>query len=258
MREFSIPALAEVPDTATLTDVVFGTAASAPDQVTMRRQEDDGAWSQVSARQLAAEVRALAKGLIAAGIEPGDRVAIMSRTSSAWTITDYAIWTVGGVTVPVYETSSAEQVEWILSDSGAKAVFAETAAHAAIISDLRQALPDLGIIAMIGETAEPHRHRRAGQRRAVRRGWQAGPPATWRPSSIPQAPPGARRAASSPTATCCPAPGTRSRAHSPRSSTSPAARLCCSCRWPTRSPGSSRSAAWSPAPSSCTGRTLRR
>ena len=73
----------------------------------------------MTASQFSAEVIAVAKGLIAAGIEPGDRVALMSHTRYEWTLIDYAIWTAGAVTVPVYETSSAEQAEWILSDSGA-------------------------------------------------------------------------------------------------------------------------------------------
>jgi long-chain acyl-CoA synthetase len=160
LREFSIPALADIPDAATLTDVVFGNADSSPGQIALRKQEAQGTqeagdgWSDVTAGELADEVRALARGLIAAGIEHGDRVAIMARTSYAWTVTDYAIWTIGAVTVPVYETSSPEQVEWILSDSGARAAFAETQAHAATIAELRQALPDLGIVVMIDETAE--------------------------------------------------------------------------------------------------------
>ena len=74
----------------------------------------------MTASQFRDEVVALAKGLIAAGIEPGDRVALMSRTRYEWTLIDYAIWTAGAVTVPIYETSSAEQVEWILADSGAR------------------------------------------------------------------------------------------------------------------------------------------
>ena len=82
----------------------------------------------MTASQFQDEVTALAKGLVAAGIEPGDRVALMSHTRYEWTLIDYAIWTAGAVTVPVYETSSAEQAEWILSDSGARACFAETAA----------------------------------------------------------------------------------------------------------------------------------
>jgi long-chain acyl-CoA synthetase len=144
LREFGIPALVEIADSATLTDVVFGSAE--PNRVMLRRQDGDGRWSDVTASQFADEVRALAKGLMAAGIGAGDRVGLMSRTSYAWTLADYAIWTVGAVTVPVYETSSAEQVEWILSDSGAVAVFAETAAHASTIASARSSLPDLKLL----------------------------------------------------------------------------------------------------------------
>src|ERR1700683_1853323 len=134
---------------ATLTDVVFETASKTPDQVMLRRRDDEGTWTQVPASQFSDEITALARGLIAKGIGAGDRVALMSRTSYAWTIIDYAIWSVGAVTVPVYETSSAEQVEWILSDSGAAAVFAETPAHAAAIGGVRARLPDLGNLWLI-------------------------------------------------------------------------------------------------------------
>jgi long-chain acyl-CoA synthetase len=146
LREFGIPALVEVPAAATLTDVVFGSAGggqSDQDRVMLRRQDAAGRWSDVTAAQFAGEVRALAKGLMAAGVGAGDRVGLMSRTSYAWTVADYAIWTIGAVTVPVYETSSAEQVEWILTNSGAVAVFAETAEHASRIADVRSSLPDL-------------------------------------------------------------------------------------------------------------------
>ena len=101
------------------------------------------AWQDVTAGAVPAEVAGLAKGLIAAGIEPGDRVALLSRTRYEWTLADYAIWAAGAVTVPVYETSSAEQVEWIVSDSGARAAIAETDQHVAIIDSLRDRLPGL-------------------------------------------------------------------------------------------------------------------
>ena len=88
-----------------------------------------GGWADVTAGEFLEEVRAVAKGLIAAGIEAGDRVALISRTRYEWTLLDYAIWFAGAATVPVYETSSAAQVEWILADSGARAVVVETAEH---------------------------------------------------------------------------------------------------------------------------------
>jgi long-chain acyl-CoA synthetase len=150
VREFSIPALAQIPATANLADVVFRRAAEQPQAVVLRRPSgpsgvagDSGFWTDVTASQFSAEVIALARGLIAAGIEPGDRVALMSHTRYEWTLIDYAIWTAGGVTVPVYETSSAEQAEWILSDSGARACFVETASYGDIIGSFRDRVPAL-------------------------------------------------------------------------------------------------------------------
>ena len=147
MREFSIPALAQIPATANLADVVFRRAAEQPQAVVLRRPSgvagDSGSWTDVTASQFSGEVIALAKGLIAAGIEPGDRVALMSHTRYEWTLIDYAIWTAGAVTVPVYETSSAEQAEWILSDSGARACFVETASYGDIIGSFRDRVPAL-------------------------------------------------------------------------------------------------------------------
>jgi long-chain acyl-CoA synthetase len=131
MREYSTPASVDIPSSAGLTDVVFERAASEPGRVVMRRKSTTGnaGWQDVTARQFTDDVTALAKGLIATGIATGDRVALMSRTRYEWTVADYAIWVAGATTVPIYETSSAEQVEWILTDSGARALIAETPAH---------------------------------------------------------------------------------------------------------------------------------
>ena len=146
MREFSIPALAAIPATANLAQAVFRRAAEQPQAVIMRRSGPSGAsesWQDVTASQFAGEVVAVAKGLVAAGIGPGDRVALMSHTRYEWTLIDYAIWTAGAVTVPVYETSSAEQAEWILNDSGARACFVETAGYEQAIGSLRDQVPGL-------------------------------------------------------------------------------------------------------------------
>ena len=150
MREFSIPALAQIPATANLADVVFRRAAEQPQAVVLRRPSGSsgvsgvsGSWTDVTASQFSGEVIAVAKGLIAVGVEPGDRVALMSHTRYEWTLIDYAIWTAGAVTVPVYETSSAEQAEWILSDSGARACFVETASYGDIIGSFRDRVPAL-------------------------------------------------------------------------------------------------------------------
>ncbi|WP_067463180.1 AMP-dependent synthetase/ligase [Actinomadura macra] len=142
MREFSVPAMVEVPDSANLTDAPFTRAAEEPGTIVLRRP-GAGAWSAVTAAEFAAEVTGVAKGMMAAGVEPGDRVALLSRTRYEWTVIDYAIWAAGAVAVPIYETSSGEQIEWIAGDSGAKAVFAETAAHVAAVEEVRGALPDL-------------------------------------------------------------------------------------------------------------------
>jgi long-chain acyl-CoA synthetase len=142
VREFSLPALAEIPATANLANSVFRRAAEQPQAVMLRRPGPQG-WQDVTASQFKAEVVALAKGLVAAGIGVGDRIALMSHTRYEWTLIDYAIWTAGAVTVPVYETSSAEQAEWILSDSGARACFVETAGFEDIIGGFRDRLPAL-------------------------------------------------------------------------------------------------------------------
>jgi long-chain acyl-CoA synthetase len=146
VREFSIPALAEIPATANLADAVFRRAAEQPQAVVIRRPASPGSfgsWQDVTASQFKDEVVAVAKGLVAAGIETGDRVALMSHTRYEWTLIDYAIWVAGAVTVPVYETSSAEQAEWILANSGTRACFVETAAHEQIIGSLRDQVPAL-------------------------------------------------------------------------------------------------------------------
>ncbi|MFD5781651.1 AMP-dependent synthetase/ligase [Streptomyces sp. NPDC126933] len=142
MREFSLPALYEVPSDGNLTDLIRRNAAQHPDVAVLARKVA-GAWADVTATQFLAEVRAAAKGLIAAGIQPGDRVALMSRTRFEWVQLDFAIWSAGAVTVPVYETSSAEQVQWILGDSGAVAVIVESEEHAASVESVRPGLPGL-------------------------------------------------------------------------------------------------------------------
>ena len=135
MREFTVPATTTVDDEENLTDAVWANAERFARSASFRRRIDGG-WIDVTAREFAGQVTAVAKGLIAAGIERGDRIALMSKTRYEWTLLDYAIWAAGGSTVPIYETSSAEQVEWILSDSGAKAVVVESPAHREMIDRL--------------------------------------------------------------------------------------------------------------------------
>ena len=125
MTEFFQPPLEPAATAGNLTNLVAERAWFEPERIMASRPLGDG-WQPVTARELEAEIRATAKGLIAAGVNTGDRVAIMARTRYEWTILDFAIWFAGGVTVPIYETSSAEQVDWILNDSHSVAVIVET------------------------------------------------------------------------------------------------------------------------------------
>ncbi|MEU2328205.1 AMP-dependent synthetase/ligase [Streptomyces althioticus] len=132
VREVRTEVLAAHPVTGTTADVPFTNADEAPDAVVLRREEG-GAWRPVTAAAFAGEVTAVAKGLVAAGLEPGDRVAVMSRTRYEWTLLDFAIWAAGGQTVPVYPTSSADQVEWIVRDAGVRYVVTETPDNSATV-----------------------------------------------------------------------------------------------------------------------------
>jgi long-chain acyl-CoA synthetase len=128
VRELMVPATTTVGDQENLTDAVWANAERFAASVSFRRRSNGG-WIDVTAKEFADEVTAVAKGFAAAGIKHGDRIALLSSTRYEWTLLDYAIWAAGAATVPIYETSSAEQVEWILADSGAKAIVVETSAH---------------------------------------------------------------------------------------------------------------------------------
>ncbi|HEU4514023.1 MAG TPA: AMP-dependent synthetase/ligase [Nocardioidaceae bacterium] len=140
MLGYSTPLTVDIPTTGSLADDVVRNADEAPDAVAFSRRTADG-WEDVTAKGFLDQVRAVAKGLVASGIEPGDRVGLLSRTRYEWTLVDYAVWFAGAVTVPLYETSSAEQIEWILADSGARAVFAEDALHVDRVAEVRGGLP---------------------------------------------------------------------------------------------------------------------
>ncbi len=95
-----------------------------------RKTELGGAWSPMTVQAFVDQVTAVARGLVARGIEPGDRVSIMARTRYEWTLLDFAIWAAGAVPVPVYETSSTDQIAWILGDADVRLAVVETTAHA--------------------------------------------------------------------------------------------------------------------------------
>ncbi|MFJ3083803.1 AMP-dependent synthetase/ligase [Streptomyces halstedii] len=176
MREFTVPPMAAAaPHTGGLADTVFDFAQEDPGRIALGRKGPDGRWHDVTAAAFRDEVLALAKGLIAHGIRFGDRVALMSRTRYEWTLFDLALWAVGAQSVPVYPTSSAEQVLWMLYDAEVVAVMVEHEDHAMTVGSVIDRLPDLKRLwqldaGAMGELAEAgariddevvHRHRRA-------------------------------------------------------------------------------------------------
>jgi hypothetical protein len=132
VREYSVPATTEVKPDAALTDMLTENVTQHGDDVGLRRQVG-GRWEDVTWRRFGEQVAGVAKGLVAAGVQPGDRVALQAKTRYEWPLLDFAIWTAGAVTVPVYETSSPDQVAWILADSGAVAAIVERAEHAVAV-----------------------------------------------------------------------------------------------------------------------------
>ncbi len=132
----TIPALVPSATEGNLTNLIAERAWFEPERIMLSRPLGEG-WQPVTAREFEIEVRTAAKGLIAAGIQIGDRVAIMSRTRYEWTILDFAIWYAGGVVVPVYDTSSAEQIDWILNDSGAVGIIVETPTLRELVETVR-------------------------------------------------------------------------------------------------------------------------
>ncbi len=144
----------------------------------------EGGWLDISAAEFARQVTAVAKGLIAAGVKHGDRVALLSATRYEWTLIDYAIWSIGAATVPIYETSSASQIQWILTDSEAVVAIVENAAHGAVVESARAEAPALQEVWQIesGAVERTHRARPGDQRRRARQAAYGGRcPATWPP-----------------------------------------------------------------------------
>lgn len=142
MTETCVPAMVAEPTTGNTSSFLVEHAAEDPGRVLISRRVG-GSWQDVTASQFLAEVTDVARGLLAAGIQVGDRVGLLSATRYEWTLVDFAVWSVGAVTVPIYETSSAEQIEWILHDSGAVACVVEKPAHAKAVGSVRSASPDL-------------------------------------------------------------------------------------------------------------------
>lgn len=175
MREFTVPPLATAPPVGGLADAVFDHARTDPGRVALGRKDEDGDWHDVTSAEFRDEVLALAKGLLAHGVRFGDRVAIMCRTRYEWTLFDFALWAVGAQSVPVYPTSSAEQVLWMMHDAEVSACMVEHEDHAMTIGSVIDRLPhlkrlwqlDKGAVDELVAAGEHidddvvHRHRRA-------------------------------------------------------------------------------------------------
>lgn len=176
VREVRVPALAAAPERGSLGDIPFDNARQAPGDPVLARKQRDGSWRDVTAAEFAAEVLAVAKGLIAEGLAEGDRLAIMARTTYEWTLLDFAGWAAGLVTVPIYPSSSALQARWIIADSGAVACAVEDTAQARVISAERTNLPwlahlwefDTGAIGRLVKAGEHLPDELVHQRRAAR------------------------------------------------------------------------------------------
>jgi long-chain acyl-CoA synthetase len=139
--EFATPPVVAADPEANTTDLLVDRVAATPDSVLFSLPTADGGWSPVTTKEFYDQVIALAKGLVAAGIQPGDKIGLMCKTRYEWTLIDFATWFAGAVLVPIYETSSPSQVRWNLSDSGAIAVILETPDHFARFDEVHPDLP---------------------------------------------------------------------------------------------------------------------
>jgi long-chain acyl-CoA synthetase len=152
VREFSVPPIVEVGPDEAIPDMLASNVAEHGGEVGLRRQVG-GQWTDVTWREFGEQVSGVAKGLIAGGVKAGDRVALQAKTRYEWTVCDFAIWAAGAVVVPIYETSSADQVAWILSDSAATAAIVERGEHADAVESVRDQAPDLGPVYVLDDDA---------------------------------------------------------------------------------------------------------
>ncbi len=141
-QEFAVPVLVPTPATGSVVDHIIENAEKAPTREALSVPRGE-AWVSITSAEFLAEVRSVAKGIIANGVQAGERVGVMSRTRYEWTLVDYAIWYAGAISVPVYETSSAEQIQWMLSDSGAVALFCESEKNKSTFDEIAVHVPSV-------------------------------------------------------------------------------------------------------------------
>ncbi|MET9203198.1 long-chain fatty acid--CoA ligase [Gordonia sp. NPDC003585] len=153
VQPFSVSAKFTIAAEDNCTDIIFDIADKTPDRTVFLHKRGDE-WVPVSARESVERITAIAKGLIASGVKPGDRVALLSRTRLEWTLIDFAIWSAGAITVPIYDSSSAGQIEWIMQDSGATVIILEDDGHRDAFNSI-QTLPDTIAVFQIDRTDGP-------------------------------------------------------------------------------------------------------
>jgi long-chain acyl-CoA synthetase len=150
VNQFDTPPVVPANPQANVTDLLVDRVRETPNLALFSLPTADGGWSDVSASAFHDQVKALAKGLIASGIQAGDKIGFISKTSYEWTLVDFAIWYAGAVMVPIYETSSPSQIQWILSDSESVAAIVETAEHFQRVDEVRADLPDVRHVWQLG------------------------------------------------------------------------------------------------------------
>ncbi|MET0304270.1 MAG: AMP-dependent synthetase/ligase [Microbacteriaceae bacterium] len=150
MNEYIVPAVVKADPSANATDLLLDRLKASPDAPLFALPTADGGWKDVTTREFHAQVVSLAKGFIAAGIQPGQKIGFMCKTRYEWTLIDFATWFAGAVLVPVYETSSPSQIQFNLSDSGATALIVETPEHFTRFDEVRSELPDVATVWQMG------------------------------------------------------------------------------------------------------------
>jgi long-chain acyl-CoA synthetase len=143
MRSYELPSLVQSPNHENITDLLVQRVSKTPNIALFGVEDAPGVWREVSATAFLEQVQDLARGFIAAGIKPGDSVALMSRTRYEWALIDYALWFAGAVSVPIYETSAPAQIEWVLADSNSVALIVETKDHEARFEKIKQNTPSI-------------------------------------------------------------------------------------------------------------------
>ncbi|GAA1210184.1 long-chain fatty acid--CoA ligase [Rhodoglobus aureus] len=141
MKQFDVPAIVEADPEANVTDLLMDRVAATPNSALFSLPTANGGWSDVTSSEFLTQVKSVAKGLVAAGIQPGDKIGLMCKTRYEWTLIDFATWFAGAVLVPIYETSSPTQIQWNLTDSGAIAIITETPDHFARFDEIRADVP---------------------------------------------------------------------------------------------------------------------